>query len=57
MRFSWWDRRVERPFQRDGWCWEALPEGREGSGGHPEGPGGIRRNGRGWESPQKGWED
>ena len=34
--------------------WEALPEGWEGSGGHPEGPGGVgrpsQRAGRGGEA-------
>ena len=40
-RPSRWARRV----------WKALPERREGLKGPPGGLGGVKRDGRGWESP------
>ena len=52
---------VGRPFWRAGGCRQALMEGREGSGGHTEGPAGFgrpsQRDGRGRETLLEGLEE
>ena len=63
-------RRSGRPYYKSETGWESFPEGREGLGGPPRGPGGIgwvilrsrmgrrptRRSERGRESYLEGWE-